>query len=55
MKRFGFIALLWGSFFTFVSAGLTDFKTIEKANKAYQGKEYTKSQTLLESLDTNLV
>ena len=32
-------------------AGLTDFKTIEKANKAYEEKEYAKSASLLNSLD----
>ena len=38
----------------YINAGLTDFKTIEKAHKAYQDKEYTKSQTLFESLDKNI-
>ena len=40
------------SLFTLASAGLTDFKTIEQANKAYEAKEYGKSATLLETLPT---
>ncbi len=32
-------------------AGLTDFKTIEEANKAYEAKEYAKSASLLNALD----
>ena len=31
-------------------AGLTDFKTIEKANQAYEAKEYGKSAALLEDI-----
>jgi Ca-activated chloride channel family protein len=34
----------------FIFAGLTDFKTIDKANKAYEAKEYGKSATLLGTL-----
>jgi tetratricopeptide (TPR) repeat protein len=35
----------------FLHAGITDFKTIEKATKAYEDKAYTKSASLLKSLD----
>ncbi|MFT7824302.1 MAG: tetratricopeptide repeat protein [Sulfurimonas sp.] len=41
-------------FFTPAIAGLTDFKTIEKAHKAYEAKEYTESKTLFKQLDTSL-
>ena len=39
------------SLFTSANAGLTDFKTIEKANQAYDAKEYGKSAALLNTLD----
>ena len=35
---------------TSANAGLTDFKTIEKAHQAYEAKEYEKSATLLEGI-----
>lgn len=38
--------------FVFLSAGLTDFKTIQEAKEAYEAKEYGKSAVLLNSLDT---
>jgi len=33
------------------NAGLTDFKTIDAAHKAYEAKEYTKSAALYNSLE----
>lgn len=39
-------------FFTSLSAGLTDFKTIQEAKEAYEAKEYSKSAALFNSLDT---
>ena len=39
------------SLFTSATAGLTDFKTIEEANQAYEAKAYGKSAALLNSLD----
>ena len=37
--------------FTFLQAGLTDFKTIKEAESAYDAKAYTKSAALLNSLE----
>ena len=34
-----------------VQAGMTDFKTIDAAHKAYEAKEYTKSAALYNSLE----
>jgi len=36
---------------TLATAGLTDFKTIEQANRAYEAKEYEKSAALLNTLE----
>lgn len=41
-------------FLTTVNAGITDFKTIESAHKAYEAKEYGKSAALLQSLEKNV-
>jgi len=35
----------------FLHAGITDFKIIDKATKAYEEKAYTKSASLLKSLE----
>jgi len=34
-----------------IQAGMTDFKTIDAAHKAYEAKEYTKSAALYNSLE----
>ena len=48
----GFILFtLCTSLFTFLQAGLTDFKTIDAAHKAYEAKEYTKATALYKSLE----
>ena len=39
------------SLFTFLNAGITDFKTIKEAETAYEAKAYTKSAALLNSLE----
>ena len=43
--------ILMTSMTLLIHAGLTDFKTIEKATKAYEAKEYAKSAALLKNLD----
>ena len=48
MRRITLLILSMGAL---LHAGLTDFKTIEAATKAYEAEEYAKSAALLNSLD----
>ena len=41
---------LHASLFTLANAGLTDFKTIEEAKRAYEAKAYGKSAALFENI-----
>jgi Ca-activated chloride channel family protein len=51
MRKIILLFIIHYSLFTILSAGLTDFKTIDAAHKAYEAKEYTKSAALYNSLE----
>jgi len=50
-KLYIILFIIHYSLFTFLNAGITDFKTIKEAETAYEAKAYTKSAALLNSLE----
>jgi len=51
-RQFLILWIIPSALFTFLQAGLTDFKTIEAAKEAYEAKAYTKSAALLNALES---
>ena len=51
MKRILILFTIHYSLLTFLSAGITDFEAIDEAKKAYEAKQYTRSEAFLNKVD----